>query len=137
MDNDATKRSVISVFVAAIVVIIVYFLVPSVVYSPKGILLPRGKNLSAILADQVSILQGASAPKTYQSLGYVNVQYHSTTETRQGYRELIQYARSLAGQAGANAIILIGYGHTAAKQVPASQASYILRGMAIYYMPSV
>ena len=133
MDSGAAKRSAIGVIVAAVVVVIVYFLVPFVPYAPKGIVLPTGKSFPAIPADQVAVFQPGAGPVTYQSVGRINVQYHSVTETPQGYQTLAEFAKSLAAKAGANGIILTGIGHTVEKEVPASQASYILRGMAIKY----
>ena len=133
MDNGAAKRSAIGVIVAAAVVVVVYFLVPFVPYTPKGILLPTGKSFPAIPADQVAIFQPSGGPVTYQSVGHINVQYHSVIETPQGYQTLAEFSKSLAAKAGANGIILNGVGHTVEKEVPASQASYILRGTAIKY----
>ena len=133
MENGGIKRTVIAVLIAAAVLVIVYFLVPFVPYTPKGVLLPTGKSFPAISADQVSLFQPGAGPVTYQSVGHVNVQYHSTTETQQGYQTVAEFAKSLAAKAGANGIILTGIGHTMQKEVPASQASYVLRGTAIKF----
>ena len=114
-------------------VVIVYFLVPPVVYTPKGILLPVSESLSATDPAQVTLFQGSAPSVNPKKIAYVNIQYHSVTETQEGYAKLQAFAKSLAAGVGANGIVVSGVGHTMPQQTPSSQALYILRGMAIKY----
>ena len=137
MDAEGNKRSLVSVIVAAIVVLIVYLLVPATPILPCGIFLPINKALAPIPPTQVTFYNADSAPLAYQKIGYINVQFHTKSVTAEGEKQLEQYIRQLAAKVGANGVVINLFGHTLPGQVPTSQASYVFRGLAVYAVPDI
>ncbi|WP_423064052.1 hypothetical protein [Candidiatus Paracoxiella cheracis] len=137
MDTEAGKRTTISIIVAFIVVVIVYFLVPSKPDKPAGIVLPTGQLMAPVDAQSVSFLNEGTLPVGYKAIGHVSVMLHSVKPTPQEQTALLQYAQQLAGKVGANGIIVSLVGHTLSGGVPSSQAAYVFRGTAVYYVPNV
>ncbi len=71
-----------------------------------------------------------SAPYPYQTLGWVNVEYHSATETEDAQKRVIKLAEKLARQQGGNAILVNEFGHTMSS-VPKPLSIEILQGAII------
>lgn len=137
LDADAKKREIISVIIAFIIVVIVYFLVPSKPAKPTGIFLPTHKTMTPLSANNVNFYSSQNAPLAYQTIGYVSVMLHSVKPTPKEQTALLQHAKQLAAKAGANGVINVFVGHTLPHEVPAPQAVYVLRGTAIYYVPNI
>lgn len=134
MDIDATKRTIGSLIIAAVVVVILYFTVSPVRIMPRGIVLPTGEKSSTakIVPSGVNLFTTETSPLTYQTVGYINIEYHAPQGTSTVETTLYQYAKILAARAGGNGIIIDLFGHTVSSQVPASQSFYVLRGLVIF-----
>lgn len=131
------QRSLISLFAGLIIVLIIYFLVPTMAIAPRGILLPINKLMPAIAPEQVTFYKNASLEVAYQRIGYINVQYHSVQPTAVDEQVLADYVRQLAASRGANGVIITLFGHTLLDEVPNAQASYVFRGEAVYAVPNI
>jgi len=136
LDTEAGKRTIISVLVALIVVVIIYFLVPSTPAKPAGILLPTGELMNPVSPETVRLFNDATSPINYQVIGHLSVMLHSVKETPQDQAAVLKFAQQLAGKVGANGIIANLIGHTLSEKTPSSQAFSVFRGMAIHYVPN-
>jgi len=137
VNAEGKKRSIISAVIAVIIVAFIYFLVPATQITPQGILLPVKNVLSALPPQQVVFYDKDNLPLAYQKIGYLNVQFHSQSVTTQSEKQLEAYVRQMAASAGANGVVVYLFGHTLLGQVPASQASYVFRGLAVYAVPNI
>ncbi|MBT8506233.1 hypothetical protein B1F79_00335 [Coxiella-like endosymbiont of Rhipicephalus sanguineus] len=137
MDLDSTKRSVVAVAVALIVVIAVYLSVPPLKLAPQGIFLPTAPLASPTSLDQVNFYNPVTVPYVYKQLGYMNVEYSSKEATPEGEAQIQQYVKQMVSQGGANAIIVTLFGHTIPGTVKRGISSYIFRGIAIYAVPNI
>ena len=137
LDSDATKRSVVAVAVALIVVIAVYLSVPPLKLAPQGIFLPTVPLVPPTSLDQVNFYNPVTVPYVYKQLGYMNVEYSSKEATPEGEAKIQQYVKQMAAQGGANAIIVTLFGHTIPGAVKRGVSSYIFRGIAIYAVPNI
>jgi len=119
---------------AAIIVFILIGLTPPQDYRAQSIFLPAKLSRPAVPIEQVSLLP--SAPTShYKVLGLVHVMQHfvvSDAQRRVVEQDLINEARRLAAQAGANAVIVKSFGYTLPGLTPAAQAVYAFRGLAIF-----
>lgn len=136
LETGAGKRTIISVLAAFAVVVIIYFLVPSNPVKPSGIVLPIGEQMTPVAPESVSLFDAATSPLSYQTIGHVSVILHSTEQTPQGQTALLRFAQRIAGKTGANGIIATFIGHTLSQETPSSQAVYVFRGTAVYYVPN-
>ena|SRR3990167_5378912 len=129
-------RTLLSVSVAALIVAVIYFTVPSVPDTPKGIFLPANTGKPALSPDDVHLFLPGSVPMAYETVGYIHAQLHASQVTGQNQNMLLQYVQQLAAQSGANGIAVILFGHTL-PTVPSAQAVYAFQGKAIYYVPNL
>lgn len=134
VNSEARKRTTFALLAAVVVVVIVYFLIPAKVVSPTGVLLPSGKTMAPISADNVNFMD--TAPLVYQTVGKINVMLHSLTATPQNQAAIVHYTKKLAAKAGANGIILTALGYISPDEDPILQGAYILQGKAIHYAPN-
>lgn len=131
------KCSLISVALASIAVIIVYFLVPSFPITPRGVFLTVAPSKTPLVSSEVSFYNPVTAPCAYKKIGYINVQFYSKGITPEGEAQLQQYVREIAAKAGANGVIVMLFGHTIPGAVRVALSSYVFRGTAIYVIPNV
>lgn len=136
MNSDATKRSIVAVAVALIVVITVYLSVPPLKIAPQGIFLPTAP-LTRATFEPVNLYNLITVPDMYKKLGYLNVEYSSKEDTPEGEMKIQQYVKEMAGQFGANGVIITLFGHTIPGSMRGELSSYIFRGVAIYAVPNV
>ncbi|WP_304985114.1 hypothetical protein [Coxiella-like endosymbiont] len=137
MDLDATKRSIVAVVIALIVVIAVYLSVPPLKLAPQGIFLPTAPLAVPTSLDQVNFYNPVTVLYAYKQLGYMNVEYSSKEATPEGEAQIQQYVKKMAAQGGANGIIVTLFGHTIPGAVKGELSSYIFRGIAIYAVPNI
>lgn len=129
-------RVITAVLIGFFVVLVLYLSAPSVIITPRGIALPMQKaNIAAstilVPADQIGLYTKETVPNSYQSLAHINIQYHAKQESPEKITLLINKARKLAAQVGANAIVVNVLGHVSDK-TPNAQSSYVFRSTAIH-----
>lgn len=135
-EGETVKRSVIAMLIALMVVAVICLSMPSrLPPKPMGILLPTALPRNPISIDQVSFYDILSAPRSYQNLGSINVQYHAKRLTLEGEQCLKKYIMQMAAQIGANGVIVTLFGHT----VPEGSvmSSYFFQGIAIYHSMTI
>lgn len=137
MNKGGIVRTLVSLVVAAAIVLLIYFTVPPTPFSPRGVLLPTGKqpttSIGAVPPEQIVLFSNETAPSTYEVLGYVNIEYHVLHETVETQPTLYLYAKTLASKVKANGIIVTLFGHTVPGKVPKSMSFYVFRGLAVYF----
>lgn len=136
MDLESTKRSIVAVVLALIVVIAVYLSIPPLKLAPQGIFLPTAPLTAPTSLDQVNFYNPVRLPFIYKQLGYINVEYSSKETSPEGEAQIQKYLKQMAAQNGANGIIVTLFGHTILGGVKRELASYIFRGIAIYTLPN-
>lgn len=136
MDKNAHRRSYLALMIALAVVVIIYFLIPSIPDEPRGILLPTTKAMSAASPDQVTFYN-SSLGYAYKKLGYINVQYHSVSPSPSSEEVLANYVKQLAATVGGNGVVISLFGHTLPGEVSRAQASYVFRGEVVYIVPNI
>ncbi len=114
---------------AALVLALMLFIKPVIVYTPCGIALPISTT-SAPASDQVSIL-----PPWHNSgkkLAWINVEYHQDQQSEQAAKKIAEFGSLLAKQQGANGlkVNVVGYQPPTAQGEP--MAMYVLRGVAVH-----
>ena len=131
MNREATKRNVIAVLVAFIVVFVIYLLVPPYHAKPEGILLPTALPQFPIPPEAVIFYSTLTVLYGYQILGHVNVQFYSKGPSSKEEVCLQEYVRKMAARVGANGVIVTLFGHTMPRVVKDAMSSYVFHGVAI------
>ncbi|MFW0072603.1 MAG: hypothetical protein AB8Z23_01370 [Coxiella-like endosymbiont] len=131
------KRSLVSVALASVAIVIVYLLVPSFPIIPRGVFLTVAPSKMSFVPSEVNFYNPVTAPCAYKKIGYINVQFYSKGATPEGEAQLQQYVREIAAKAGANGVIVMLFGHTIPGAVRVALSSYVFRGTAIYVIPNV
>jgi hypothetical protein len=103
---------------------------PVVTFTPKGLTLPIHKMLKQKhLTASVHLY-----PAWYQSgkkLAWVNVELHAVTQSKKAEKQIIDKARQMAGEYGANGLIIQALGFQPPGPNGAGLAMYVLHGVAI------
>ncbi len=129
---SSTARTFVAVIVAAIVVYLITLTMPLYTISPKGIVLPVGKGHQVIAnSNKVALFDELSAPISFNSIGWVNVEYHTLQGGVDVEQRVQDFAQALAAKAGGNGIIVNLKGHTLSS-TPKELSIQILRGQVIY-----
>lgn len=108
MNFETLKQNTLYIVTAILVFAILYAVKPSILFQPKGLVLPAS-NASAKLLPNVSskpVRLYSHAPFDYTSIGAVRVQGHTLHPTKEQQRRIVQYAQSLAKKAGATGLII-------------------------------
>lgn len=125
-----SPRVIISVLIALIAVAILLWLTPNQASVPHGIFLP-GK-ISRPASNNFDVPLYINAPDNYQRLGLVRIVRHYSADNSQlAEQQIVDLARQMAAQAGANGIIVEFFAHSP-PDTASSQAVYQFSGIAIY-----
>ncbi len=102
------QQNLIHFVILALVTTLFWWLQPSPQLTSHGILLSNGKSYPATTTQMVKVL--GHFPAHYTDLGLIRTTHHfsSTSTDAQNQEECdnLEYARQLAAQAGANAIVV-------------------------------
>lgn len=135
MEEIKNIRTWLSGIIGVLVCLVVFWLMPTTVYQPSGLILPsqvhQTKQLPPIIPEQVRFY--ASPPDNYQTLGTIRIMRHFPAKSVQNAeKEIMQYAQKLAAKAGANGVVVKFFAHSVPGAVDASQSIYSFTGLAIY-----
>ena len=126
------SRSVIAGFIAIIVLILIYFTVPTTVCKPQGLFLP-GLTYHSYPEQKASDVQWLLYPptwRTYPQLGMVSFEFHDPIGSPEKREQIIDAMKKAAAAMGGNAIISQQLFSTAG-YVSDSQAIWVGRGVVI------
>lgn len=125
------QRTWTSGIIGFIAVLLVIWLSPSPVYKAHGILLPTKDTRSPISPN--AVVQLSQRPFGGIVMGHINMERHYPAPNNLAQQEMMQLAKQLSAQVGANAFVVtflrIG-------QVTRSNFIYVLHATA-YYAPAV
>ena len=127
-------RSVTYLLVIAFTVLIFKWAAPIFVTSTGGIVLPEQKiNVSNKSDKAVRLLP--FSPNKFKNLGQINIEMHvkSAKENQESIaKKTEEYAKKLAAELGADAIVVTSYGITSFGEAAADSNFYVFRGTAIH-----
>lgn len=106
---------------------------PHTTASAKGIILPtKNSRVAVTVPESVRLLP--FSPNKFQNLGQVNVEVPVKGEknNQQAAQEAEKYAKKLAAQLGADAIVVTSYGVSSFGEAAADSNFYVFRGIAIH-----
>jgi hypothetical protein len=113
MSMSPNARTFVAVIASAIVVYLITLTMPLHDISPKGIVLPIATGQKVLASsDQVMLFNQFSAPLTYRSVGWVNIEFHSLEGDIDAEQRVQTFAQKLAAKAGGNGVIVNVKGHT-------------------------
>lgn len=131
MSSTDKKRVWVSSIIGIIVILILFWLIPSQTLQAKGILLPSKETRQPI--SEKDVIFYSNPPETYQNLGSIRVVRHYPAEQpKVAEKQMLDFAKKLAAQAGANGVVVKLFAHSVPGTVPAPQAIYSLQGIAIF-----
>lgn len=131
------QQNMIYLFVALLVLGILLVLKPSHSFQPRGIILPLTQK--PLIASPLSTASTRSVelfeylPYQAKRLAMINIEAHADKPTKAKQTKVLEYAKQLALQAGANGLVIHTFGFEGASGgMPSALAKYILTADAIY-----
>ena len=125
------QRKWTSGLIGFIAVLLIIWLSPSPVYKARGILLSTQTIRSPIAPS--SVTQLSNRPFGASILGYINIERHYPAPNNLAHQEIVQLAKQLSSQVGANAFVETFF---RVGQVTRSKYIYVFHATA-YYVPTV
>ena len=131
----ASKLPVIGLLSALIITALVGFCVPKINYQNRGIFLPAKTNTRYAVnrASDVAVL--TKYPKVYKKLGEIRIERHYLGQNKATEQSIIDYAKTLAGQQGATAIVLQQFFVSQPTGVESGLPSYSFIAVALHAVP--
>ena len=126
---NATLRSIISFFISAICMTLVYLSMHTYEINPKGVVLPNTDKMHLPYQGNVTIYSPLTAPFNASVIGNISIEYHNVNFTPDAEKKIIEKAKHLAAQAGGNGLI-ISIGHSV-KSTPSFLQVLMLQGTVI------
>lgn len=114
--------------VFCLVVSVIYCFRPQYDFSMKGIALPLKP--AVVPSDIQGIRFFPFPPVTYRALGTINIEQHFSGKGQITPAKIERYAKKLAANLGANAVIITAFGHTSLSTAGPAQGLYVFRGVA-------
>lgn len=99
---------------------------------PCGVLLPSQTTIKKPIQMPTQVKIYNTMPVNAKVLGIIHVETHFQQPADQHETDTMNYAKILAGKAGANGIIINGFGYEKPGSVVAGMLRYIFNGQAIY-----
>lgn len=129
----ANHRSLFGLLAGVVVLLLIYWSCPSLVYQPRGIFLPSVKATQVQSAQQPAVVKWLLYPPawgSYPQLGYVSVEFHDPNGSPAKREELIRAMQALAAAAGGNAVVKEQL-FSSAQYTDSSQALWYGKGLVI------
>ncbi len=130
MNINKNVAQLISLLIAIIAVVILYFFAPRFNNQPAGIFLP------SVQSDTLPSYNGNVAvytnyPVQYKALGIIHIEKHIQSNTIEAQQQVIEYAKTMAAKHGANALVVNGFGPAIEQGAESGLSSLILYATAI------
>jgi hypothetical protein len=126
-------RTVLSSVIGLLALALAIWSLPPLQIEPRGIFLPAGKTLQPISEQNVRFLD--VPPLQFKSVGNIQITRHfsanSSDDLKTAEEQILEKARQLAAQAGANGVVVRFFAHSDADMRPTALAIYRLSGQAI------
>lgn len=97
-------RTIISVLISLMIMLIVYITMPNYFIEPRGMVLP----INGFKKPYMGMVQAYStfnSPFFPQKIGSITVEYHTHTNSLMDEEKVINYAKSLSAASGGNGIV--------------------------------
>ena len=107
-----TLRSVISLCIGILLLFYIVLSMPTQKIMPRGLFLPSIKKAPITEPRLVHYYSALTVPFSFETIGWINIEYHVSTNSSEAQNTLQSLASSLALRAGGNALIVDLMAHT-------------------------
>ena len=125
------RQSVLAIL-GAIFVVLIYYCAPKQDYKPFGLVLPSQLHRGPVLpVSKVMVTSDSVLLNPFSYYGQINLELHFHSAVSNPQEALVNRARQLASQLGANLVAIQVLGHGAIGSEPAALVQWVFRARAL------